>query len=57
MGLVTGYGRRGHVPVIQLKSGRHVRLGFFFALDGSSSKSNMAESVATALRAQMRPAS
>ena len=53
----SGYGRRGHVPVIQLKSGRYVRLGFFFAPDGSSSESNVAARVATALRAQLGPAS
>jgi hypothetical protein len=49
----SGYGQRGHVPVIQLKSGRSVRLGFFFVPDGRSSERDIAEHVARALRAQM----
>jgi hypothetical protein len=53
----SGYGRRGLVPVIQLKSGRHVRLGFFFAPDGSSSESNIAERLVNALMAEVGPAS
>ncbi|HVC75210.1 MAG TPA: hypothetical protein VND96_01705 [Candidatus Micrarchaeaceae archaeon] len=30
------WGRAGHAPVIQLTSGGHVKLGFFFAADGSN---------------------
>ena len=49
----SGYGRRGHVPVIQLKSGRSVRLGFFFVPDGRNSERDIAEHVASALTTQM----
>lgn len=31
----NGYGRSGHAPEIRLKSGRRVKLGAFFAGDGS----------------------
>ena len=49
----SGYGRRGHVPVIQLKSGRSLRLGAFFVPDGRSPERDIARRVADALRAQM----
>jgi hypothetical protein len=50
---VSGYGRRGHIPVIQLKSGRSVRLGFFFVPDGRSADSDIADRVTNALKAQL----
>src|ERR1700730_17884851 len=46
---VSGYGQRGHVPVIQLKSGRPVRLGFFFVPDGRSADGDIAARVVNAV--------
>lgn len=48
----SGYGRRGHVPVIQLKSTRSLKLGFFFVPE-SGSKGDIAQRVAAALKAQL----
>jgi hypothetical protein len=53
----SGYGRRGHVPVIHLKSGGSLRLGLFFVPEGRSSERDIAERVANALRAHVGPAS
>jgi hypothetical protein len=44
---------RGNVPVIQLKSGRSVKLGAFLALDGASGESDPAQRVALAARAHI----
>jgi hypothetical protein len=54
---ISGYGQRGHVPVIQLKSGRSVRLGFFFEPGRRSSERDVAVRVVNALKNHMRPAS
>jgi hypothetical protein len=48
---------RGHVPVIQLKSGRSVKLGLFFVLDGATSEGDLAQRVTLALRAHLSPKS
>jgi hypothetical protein len=54
---VSGYGQRGHVPVIQLKTGRSVRLGFFFVPNGRRAERDIAVRVANALMNHLRPAS
>jgi hypothetical protein len=43
----SGYGRPGQAPVIRLKSGRRVKLGAFFAPDGS--KRDIALAIVSAL--------
>ncbi len=45
------WSQRGHVPVIQLKSSRSLKLGFFFVPVSSGSKSDIAQRVTDALRA------
>lgn len=53
----NGYGQRGRVPVIRLKSGKSIKLGFFFVSDGRSSDQDLGQRVAQALRAHIRLAS
>jgi hypothetical protein len=54
---ISGYGQRGNVPVIQLKSGRSVKLGFFFVPSGRSPERDIAVRVANALKNHLGPAS
>lgn len=49
------WSHRGHVPVIQLKSSRSLKLGFFFVTETSGSKGDIAQRVADALKAQINP--
>jgi hypothetical protein len=49
------WSRRGHVPVIQLKSSRSLKLGFFFVPESSGSNGDIAQRVADALKAQTYP--
>jgi hypothetical protein len=53
----SGYGRRGYAPVIRLRSGRQVKLGFFFVTERASSEQDIAHRVVQGLGAHVAAAS